>query len=69
VFGTRCADDNPAWAASPNVVCAASGAILEAALAGKRVVRVSPESHLDMDSLAWFAESNLPVSRIQFARS
>jgi len=49
-------------AASDIVVCAASGAILEAVLAGKRVIRVSPESQLDMDPLAWFAEFDPPVS-------
>ena len=43
-----------ALAESDVVVCAASGAVLEAALAGKRVVRISPESQLDMDPLAWF---------------
>jgi len=51
-----------ALAESDVVVCAASGAVLEAALAGKRVVRVSPESQLDMDPLAWFAEFEPAVS-------
>jgi len=51
-----------ALAASDVVVCAASGAILEAVLAGKHVIRVSPESQLDMDALAWFEEFDPPVS-------
>jgi len=51
-----------ALAESDVVVCAASGAVLEAALAGKRVVRISPESQLDMDPLAWFEEFEPAVS-------
>jgi hypothetical protein len=51
-----------ALAQSDVVVCAASGAALESALAGKPVIRVSPESQLDMDPLAWFEEFDPPAS-------
>ena len=54
-----------ALAQSDIVVCAASGAVLEAMLAGKRVIRVSPESQLDMDPLGWFAELDPPVTSPQ----
>lgn len=50
-----------ALAACDVVVSTASGAVLEAVLAGKPVIRVSPEAQLDMDPLAWFDGFPRPV--------
>lgn len=51
-----------ALAAADVVVCAASGAVLEAVLARKHVIRIASEAQLDMDPLAWFPEFEQPVA-------
>lgn len=43
------------------VVCSASGAALDSALAGKPLIRVASETQLDMDPLGWFEEFDRPV--------